>query len=105
MKKLKQNATLQDIQSYVKEMEKERGFDQDSILQKCLMLGEETGELFRSIRKDQGLKADINKEYGDTALELADVLIYLCSIANRLDINLEKAFQDKEEINEQRIWK
>lgn len=99
------NPTLKDIQNYVKEMEKERGFDKDSIIQKCLHLGEETGELFRSLRKNQGTKVDPNKDSGDPALEMADIVILLCAIANRSDVDLEQAFRDKEEINKQRIWK
>ena len=37
--------------------------------------------------------------------ELADILIYVCAIANRCEINLEDAFRRKEEINKKRIWK
>lgn len=29
----------------------------------------------------------------------------LCAIANRLDVDLERAFRDKERINETRVWK
>jgi NTP pyrophosphatase (non-canonical NTP hydrolase) len=102
---LRPNPTLKDIQNYVKEMETERGFDTDSVIQKCLHLGEETGELFRSLRKNQGTKVDANKESGDPALEMADIIIILCAIANRSNVDLEQAFRDKEEINKQRIWK
>lgn len=37
--------------------------------------------------------------------ELADVLIYLCAIANRLGINIDEALRKKEELNETRIWR
>jgi NTP pyrophosphatase (non-canonical NTP hydrolase) len=37
--------------------------------------------------------------------ELADIIIYLSSIANRYNINLETAFRNKEEINKKREWK
>ncbi len=32
-------------------MEDKRGFTKQGVLQKCLMLGEEVGELFKAIRK------------------------------------------------------
>jgi len=35
---------------------------------------------------------------------LADVLIYLCAIANRLDVSLDEALRKKEAINETRVW-
>ncbi len=37
-------------------MEIDRGFTEQNILQKCLMLGEEVGELFKAIRKKKKLK-------------------------------------------------
>jgi len=48
---LKNQPTLKDFQKYVYQMEIDRGFTEQNILQKCLMLGEEVGELFKAIRK------------------------------------------------------
>jgi NTP pyrophosphatase (non-canonical NTP hydrolase) len=42
-------------------------------------------------------------KYGDIANELADFLIFLISIANKYDIDSEKAFRDKEDLNKKRI--
>ena len=56
------------------------------------------------VRKQQGLSIDQNSKVGAIREELADIFIYLCSIANRYDIDLEKAFREKEEINKQRTW-
>jgi NTP pyrophosphatase (non-canonical NTP hydrolase) len=36
--------------------------------------------------------------------ELADVLLMICAVANRLDVNLENAFRQKEKINKKRKW-
>jgi NTP pyrophosphatase (non-canonical NTP hydrolase) len=36
--------------------------------------------------------------------ELADLLIFVCAIANRLDINLADALRRKETLNETRAW-
>ena len=102
---LKDKPTLKDIQNYVIELEKERGFEKEDTLTKCLLLGEEVGELFKAIRKKEKIKIDHNSKFGSVDEELADVFIYICAIANRLGIDLEKAFRDKEEINKKRFWK
>jgi NTP pyrophosphatase (non-canonical NTP hydrolase) len=104
MPDLKNDARLIDFQRYVAQLELERGFDHQSVLDKCLMLGEEVGELFKSVRKLEGIKVDPNSKIGDLQGELADVFIFLCSIANRYDVDLEQAFLDKEAINKQRTW-
>jgi len=104
MPTLKENPTLKDFQNYVQELEIERGFSKDTVLQKCLFLGEEIGELFRAIRKHEKMKIDANSKYGAIDEELADLIIYVCAIANRYGIKLEDAFRAKEEINKKRKW-
>lgn len=100
---LKEKPTIQDFQKYVLDLENERGFTKD-VLKNCLMLGEEVGELFKAIRKGTNLQIDHNSKFGSIDEELADVLILVCAVANKFDIDLEKAFRDKEEINKKRIW-
>lgn len=97
-------ATLSNLQIYVDELERERGFEKDTILQKCLLLGEEVGELFKAIRKAEKIGIDNNSQVFNIEEELADILIYVCAIANRCNIDLEQAFRTKEEINKKRTW-
>lgn len=104
MNQLKPNPTLRDFQDFVKALEIERGFDHQDVLSKCLLLGEEVGELFKSIRKTTGMSIDSQSKISSVAHEMADVIIMLCSIANRLDVDLEAAFRDKEKINLTRTW-
>lgn len=101
---LNQKPTLKNLQQYVRELEIERGFADQNVLQKCLMLGEEVGELFKAIRKSEGIKIDHNSKFSSVEDELADVLIFILSIANRHNIDLEKAFRNKEDINKKRVW-
>lgn len=96
--------TLQDLQLYVRQLEKERGFTEGTLQQQCLLLGEEVGELFKAVRKQQNMKLDKKSVVGSVDEELADILIYLCSIANRLNIDLEQAFRKKEDVNKKRSW-
>lgn len=103
---LKQTPTLADIQQYVAALEQERGFAKDTVLEKYLLLSEEIGELAKCIRKSaSSMRTDAAKQYDfDTAGEFGDIVILLCTLANRLNVDLEQAFRDKEEINKQRKW-
>ena len=102
---LKINPTLRDFQEYVKKLEAVRGFSGQNAIEKCLLLGEEMGELFKAVRKSMHIKMDVNSKVGSVNEEIADMLIYLCSIANRFNIDIEQAFREKEEINKKREWK
>ncbi|MGZ6441029.1 MAG: MazG nucleotide pyrophosphohydrolase domain-containing protein [Pseudobdellovibrionaceae bacterium] len=104
MPHLGHNPTLPDIQKYVSELEQERGFANQDAIQKCLMLGEEVGELFKAIRKQENMSVDSKSQSFSVQEEMADIIIMLCSIANRFDVNLEEAFRNKEEINKKRKW-
>lgn len=105
MPELKNNPTLIDFQEYVTELETERGFASQTTIDKCLLLGEEVGELFKAVRKSEGLLVDSNSRFTEISDELTDIIIYLCAIANRKGIDLEEAFRAKEEKNKKRIWK
>ena len=62
-----------------------------------LKLIEEVGELAEVIRKNQRMEDGNIK--GTIEEELSDVLYYVLMIANTYDINLEKCFRIKEELN------
>ncbi len=104
MPELKPDPLLKDFQKYVEKLENERGFADQSARDKCLLLGEEIGELFKAIRKAEGLKIDTNSSFSNISHELADIFIYICSIANRFNFDLESAFREKEQLNHQRQW-
>lgn len=102
---LKENPTLKDFQEYVQELELERGFEKQDVIQKCLLLGEEIGELYKAVRKMQAISIDKeNSKISTVEEELADIFIYICAISNRYNIDLEKAFREKEEVNKKRTW-
>lgn len=99
------NPTIPDFQAYVKKAEEERGFTEDKLLDCCLLLGEEVGEFFKAVRKEKGVKVSQDSLISESPDELADVFFLTLAIANRLGINLEKAFREKEAKNSQRVWK
>jgi NTP pyrophosphatase (non-canonical NTP hydrolase) len=103
---IKENSTLRDFQKYAEVMEKERGFEKETILEQCLLLGEEIGELFKAVRKNK-TKISFDNENSrakEVSYEMADIMMYLFCLANRLNVDLEEAIKKKEEINKQRKW-
>jgi len=103
---LPKSPTLQDYQGYVKLMEEIRGFSDQPLLYNCLLLGEEVGELFKAIRKEQKDMSYDNKKSKSHMIseELADVMMFVFAIANKCNIDLEEAFREKEEENKKRSW-
>ncbi len=102
---LKEKPTIQDFQKYVREMKIERNFKVEPMYE-CCLLAEEVGELISAVRKNtKGGTIGSGSVPGNVKLELADVFIYVCSLANIHGVDLEEAFREKEEINKQRTWK
>lgn len=102
---LKPQPTIKDFQNYVADMVKERGFDKESVPVIFMLFLEECGEMAKAARKAINIKTDDNSEKFKLENEAADVFIYLLDICNHFNIDLEKAFRDKEEINKGREWK
>jgi len=100
---LKEKPCLKDFQQYILEIENERGLQTD-IFHYCLLMGEEVGELFKAIRKNENHQIDSNSKVGSIEEELADVFIFVCAIANKYHIDLEEVFRKKEKINAERTW-
>ena len=105
---LNEKNTLNEIQNYIKEVIKIRGFSEQKVQDKMLLLLEETGELAKAIRKtipEASVDYERIENYTDIKEEVADVFIVLVSICNRLNINLYDAIIKKEEKNIKRQWK
>ena len=105
---LNEKNTLNEIQNYIKEVIKIRGFSEQKVQDKMLLLLEETGELAKAIRKTiPEASVDYERIENNTDIEedVADVFIVLVSICNRLNINLYDAIIKKEEKNIKRQWK
>ena len=103
---LKNNPTLKDFQQYVLQMKRERGFNTTDKFYECCLLAEECGEVISAVLKNSKSGSVASDSVaGNVAEELADVFIYVCSLANMHGIDLERAFREKEEKNKRRIWK
>lgn len=104
MTTLPSNPTVRNLQDYIAKIELERGFDDESAIQKCLLLGEEIGELFKAVRSSTGLKVDPNSAVNTVGEEIADILSFVLAIANRFDIDVASAFIEKAQKNKSRVW-
>jgi NTP pyrophosphatase (non-canonical NTP hydrolase) len=104
---LKDSPTLADLQQYVADMAKERNFrdTEEFAPHRFMLLMEEVGEFSKAARKRVGMKLEVGTKPAELSHEAADVLIVLLGLCNMLDIDLEQAFRDKEELNKQRTWK
>lgn len=99
-----QNASLAAYQQYVRQVVRERGFDDETISQKFMLLLEEAGGFARAARKQANLAeaADAPADtLGDAA---ADVFSILLDICNQLGLDLEQAFINREQKNQSRTW-
>jgi NTP pyrophosphatase (non-canonical NTP hydrolase) len=102
---LNEKSSVAEIQKYIKDMKKDRKFDGVTIEREMMLFVEEIGELAKAIRKNTNGCLDVAKKY-DTNVEeeLADCFIYLLNIANMNNVDIFKAFKDKERKNCDRIW-
>ena len=104
----KEDTSLVELQNYINNVLEIRGFNNQSIELKLMLLMEEVGELAKSIRKNSTRlpidRCKINN-YSSIEEEIADVLIVLISIANKLQIDLYDAFLKKKKENIKRKWK
>jgi NTP pyrophosphatase (non-canonical NTP hydrolase) len=97
--------TFENIWYEIQKMREECGFSGESPFARCLLLGEEVGELFKAVRKNEHMSAASDSDVHSIKEELADVLILSFSIAGLYKIDLFNAILDKIEINKERKWK
>ena len=99
-----QNATLAAYQQYVHQVMSERGFDDETVSQKFMLLLEEAGEFAQAARQQASLTQATDTAKEDLRDAAADVFAVLLDICNQLGINLEQAFTNREHKNQNRTW-
>ncbi len=97
---LPERPTLAELQAFIRGLVEEKHWTKDPN-EVFVRFAEEVGELAKELRKRWkiGPAASVS-----AAGELADVLMYLCDLANHFDVDLEKAVRDKLKENEGRTW-
>ncbi|MDA1532520.1 MULTISPECIES: MazG nucleotide pyrophosphohydrolase domain-containing protein [Bacillus] len=89
-----------EFQRYVSNFSKEKGFQDTTIEERAMYAMAELGELAEVILKRDKIQ-DSKREIG---LEMFDVIWNVCDLANKLEIDLEKAFKEKMMMNKKRQW-
>lgn len=100
---------MADYQAYIQDLESQQGWQDVDLVHNCFLMGEEVGELFKAVRKhlryfDEHAALEASESKQAVAEELVDVLNYLLAIANRLNIDVESAFRQKNAHNQTRSW-
>jgi NTP pyrophosphatase (non-canonical NTP hydrolase) len=105
MAQIPEHPTLTNLQTYLADVCQERGWTKDTYAEKFLLFTEEVGELAKAIRQIQGLyREPASQNRHALEEEFADVLSYLLDLANCFQVDLEKAFREKEQLNQARTW-
>lgn len=95
-------SAVKKISNFVKSYSRLKGYNQEPLEQKFLMLTEELGEFAKAVRKSIGIKIGSHSQDSRAGEEAADVLYLLVDICNNLNLDLEKEFFKKMEIVKQR---
>jgi len=101
---LPKKATTAQLQKYVKEVVKYRGFDKESVSDNFIMLCEEVGELAKALRVYNGVKLATDSDVVNLEHEIADVFWMLACVSNQVGVDITSAVRNKEEINKRRLW-
>ena len=97
--------TINTLQKYVANKIKERGFEDETIHERLVLLMEEVGELAKACRKISGMNIDLNRDIKyKVGEEITDVINMTFAVGIKLNINIEKEFFDKERKNDKRIY-
>src|SRR3989344_7968037 len=97
--------TLSHLQDYMALKIKERGFEDETLHERLVLLTEELGELAKACRKLSGMNEDKHKENSYMAgEEVTDVINMVFAVAIKLGLDVEKEFLEKEFKNDKRIY-
>ena len=98
------NASLAAYQRYLRQVLSERGFDDETVSQKFMLLLEEAGEFAKAARNQANLTQATDTSSEDLHDAAADLFTILLDICNQLNLNLEDAFVARERKNQTRTW-
>lgn len=95
---------LTEYQKLIKQYSQERGFDEETVAEKFMLLIEEVGEFAKATRKTVGVKVSKDSRRPKMEEEAADIFYLLLDLCNMLDINLTQAFEMKQAKDAKRSW-
>ena len=105
---LPKKADLKQFQEYIYKSKEARGFNISDKFMEMHFFNEEVGEMIKAIRKHhyKGTIDHMNCDFKESPREeIVDVFIFLLQLANMHNIDLDKAFREKENYNDIRFAK
>ncbi|MFA5030864.1 MAG: hypothetical protein WC495_04710 [Patescibacteria group bacterium] len=98
--------TIRSLQTYVDAKIISRGFDDESLHERLLLLVEEIGELTKACRKISGMNVDTKKKnFSTVGEEVTDCINMLFAVGIELGLDIEKEFVKKEKIVDKRFYR
>ncbi len=97
---------IMTLQDYISQKIKERGFEDETLHERLLLLMEEVGELANACRKISGMNVDINRTIdNEVGEEVADVIAMVFAVGIKLGLDIEKEFIAKDKKTDKRVYK
>lgn len=96
---------IKELQKYIAYKDKERGFSNETVAQRLLLLTEEVGELIKSCREKIGIGVGKYSNERHIGEELADVIYMAFSTGEQLGLDIEKEFIKKDRNIDKRMKK
>ena len=98
--------TIKHLQEYVAYKIEKRGFKDETIHERLLLLVEEVGELVNACRKITGMNCDVNRKIKvNVGEEITDVINMVFAVGIELGLDIESEFLKKEKIIDKRFYK
>lgn len=97
--------TIKNLQKYITEKIKSRGFEDESLHERLVLLMEEVGELAKACRKISRMNSDQNrKNIFEVGEEVVDVINMVFAVGIKLELDVGKEFIKKEKEVDKRIY-
>ncbi len=97
--------TIKNLQEHIAYKIKRRGFEDENIHERLLLLVEEVGELVKACRKITKMNCDVKREINvDVGEEITDIINMVFGVGIELGLDIESEFLKKEKIIDKRFY-
>jgi NTP pyrophosphatase (non-canonical NTP hydrolase) len=96
--------TISHLQDHIASKIRQRGFEDETLHERLLLLTEEVGELVKACRHLSGMNVSPHSTRSQPGEEVIDVLNMLFAVAIKLDLDVEQEFLTKESQVDQRKY-
>lgn len=97
---------IKQLQEHIARKIQERGFEDENVHERLLLLAEEVGELINAVRHISGMNVDQNrKATNEVGEEIADVINMVFAVAIKLGIDVEDEFIKKDKKTDKRTYR